>query len=113
MLAAARQLDGAGKTFEALAAYRRLIHAHPGTTEARTAALRIPPLDDAIETEIQEKRAARVLERVRSLEAKGERTLVLEYLQQIVAVYPKTATAREAREHLQNFATQPASRVRR
>lgn len=113
MLAAARQLDGAGKTFEALAAYRRLIHAHPGTTEARTAALRISPLDDAIETEIQEKRAARVLERVRSLEAKGERTLVLEYLQQIVAVYPKTATAREAREHLQNFATQPASRVRR
>jgi hypothetical protein len=105
MLAAAKQRDAAGQAMEALVAYRTLERTHPGSAEARLAAARVKGLTEKLDIDAQELRAARVMKRARDLEASGARSLALGYFQQIVKVYPKTPTARQALERIQASGT--------
>ncbi|WP_406699046.1 hypothetical protein V5E97_09215 [Singulisphaera sp. Ch08] len=109
MLTGARARDTAGKTVEALVAYRTLERTHPGSRESRIAIERIKGLTEKLQVDAQEVRAASVMKQAREIEAAGKRTLALSYFQQIVKVYPKTPTARLASEHIKSMGTSSPS----
>lgn len=105
LLTMAQERDAAGKTVEALVAYRTLERTHPGSQETRIAVGRIKGLTERLEVDAQEVRAALLMKQARTIEASGNRELASGYFQQIVRVYPKTPTARLAAERIKTMGT--------